>query len=347
MTNDVGNSTSPATGTPALAPVGDPTEPHPVETDSFSQLIGGAVRKGELAAIPSAAWGVPAAGVAGFAFVSSEKGLIRNLSPMGRVGALAGKTMPKLTPALIFGIAGPGIADAVSMVLPNIVKPYKKDMSTKDKDGVKIQRGSAAGVATTGVAAAVWWKKPDLFTNKNMFGKFVGGISDVDVTLADGSKGRALPKWMPESMSMRKTMKIGNSSLAGVAKSAGGIAVAGLAGAAIFNAVRGDVDGAKDWASYAGLGVFATMAVAGVIAMKGKPAAAHGVVAGAGSTSKIRLPQLSPEFIKWIKSFATIAAPLSVVPAASAAYNHYDVQDAFGNLVNGKKKRAPTRKTTK
>ncbi len=317
-------------GAPAperAAPAGPDTEPDVAPDDELGGLAHWAGRwaaKSEGAALTSGIiYGAPIAGAAGYGAFTRQTDML-NQSTMRALGVGARSALPKITPALAFGVAGVGIADGVSMIAPNIVKPYKRDMSAKDKSAVQVQRAAAAAVGTTAVAGGLWLRFPQVFKTR---------ILGEDVFL--GASRAAT-----QAMTLNRSMTMAPATM----RSLAGVAGFGAAAAIGGHAVLGGGDSRRDGLRTAGITAGATGAalLAMPLVTRGHSKAVVGMLP---DTLRFRLPRPSPELIKRVREFATVAAPVSVVPATDAAYRHFDVVDAANKLVEGQK-RPPARNTT-
>ncbi len=289
---------------------------------------------------------------------------------LDRLGTTAAGNAIRITPTLVSAVLGPAIADGVTMIAPNLVKKYKdtKDIKVaeekkkveKDNQTAKISRAVAGGVVVGLAAGAVFLLKPDLFK------KFGAGVTHA----LEGSTQFAVDG------KVSKLSGVLDANQIRTAMAAMGRPIADGAGVNILKTVQGMAPGGvaiKDAvftnrAIFAAAGGVGTLLLANKAAgeedpgkqklMWGLTAAAgaatiggtwgigkltqHGITAQGGATALLAKNELlmKPN-IEWIKKYATTIAPITAVPAGTAASQYFNIVNDFDEITNA---RSPFRK---
>lgn len=322
--------------------------------------------------------GVDPLGVAGFGAVTA--GPVAIVAAANRTNPLTGATKSyaesfgstaattglKVTPTLISAIAGPAIADGISMIAPNLVKKYKdtKDIKVadekkaveKDNQYAKISRG-VAGAAIVGLTAgAVFLLKPEIF-QKFKFNGIEHAIEGSTTFAIDGGKAIKLAGVLDDA-AIRSTMasigkNIANDSTVSILKSVSPMArdavfsnrllmagAGGIGTIALANAAAGTDDPDRQklmWGLTAAAGA-ATLGATYGIGKLTQHSALSAEGAG-GLLSKNRL-FFKPN-IEWIKQYAGKIAPITAVPAYTSASTYYNIVNDFDEITSS---RSPFRK---
>jgi hypothetical protein len=206
----------------------------------------------------------------------------------------------RMTPTLVSAIAGPGVADAVSMIAPNVLPKYKKELPASEKKKVQVLRAAIGGVAVAAVAAGVFLLKPNLFKGAGFFSEAaLQGLSPmVDAAGATLRNSRFT------------TQLIGG-------------ALGGVAGLVAANRWIGDDD-----------------ASIGEILLKTGGAVAAGATAGTllgTAISRTNMPQVelfAKPNMQWFKEYATKIVPLTGIPAGTAASQYFSIVDDFEKITS-------------
>jgi hypothetical protein len=283
---------------------------------------------------------------------------------LDRLGTQAAGNAIKVTPTLVSAILGPAIADGVTMIAPNLVKKYKdtKDIKVaeekkkveKDNQYAKISR-AVAGAVVVGIAAgAVFLLKPDLFkkfgagvthaiegsTQFAVDGKVskLSGVLDANqIRTAMAAMGRPIADGAGVSIlktvsPMAKDAVFSNRALVAAA---GGIGTLLLA-----NKAAGEEDPGQQklWWGITGAAALATAGgTYGIGKLTQGSIAANG---GAGGILAKNELLMKPN-IEWIKKYATTIAPITAVPAGTAASQYFNIVNDFDEITNP---RSPFRK---
>ena len=283
---------------------------------------------------------------------------------LDRLGTQAAGNAIRVTPTLVSAVLGPAIADGVTMIAPNLVKKYKdpKDIKVaeekkkveKDNQTAKISRAVAGGVVVGLAAGAVFLLKPDIFkkfgagvthaiegsTSFMVDGKLskLSGVLDanqirtamaaVGRPIADGTSVNILKTVAP----MARDAVFSNRALVAAA---GGIGTLLLANKA---AGEDDPGQQKLWWGITGAAALAT--VGGTYGI-GK-LTQQGITTQSGVGGMLAKNELlmKPN-IEWIKKYATTIAPITAVPAGTAASQYFNIVNDFDEITNS---RSPFRK---
>ena len=323
--------------------------------------------------------GVNAAVATGMAFGKRVDKLTGVVQPLGETfsdvpGVMAANSI-RITPTLASAVLGPAIADGATMLLPNLVPKYKDTKDIRDTEAKKAQeksnqrakigRAVAAG-ALVGVAAGIaFLVKPELFKKFQLSGG--SGLVDQAINgttefMVNGGPTRKLAGILTESQ-IRSTMGVRVladdtiqvlKTAAGMSKdavftnralmaSAGGIGTLLLA-----NHAAGEDDPDRKrlmWGLTAAAGAFTVGATYGIGKLTQKAATLN-----TSESSKLvynaanRLANNDLLFkpnLAWIKKYATTIAPITAVPAGTAASQYFNIVSDFDDITAA---RSPFRK---
>ena len=291
---------------------------------------------------------------------------------LDRLGTQAAANTIRVTPTLVSAVAGPAIADGITMIAPNLVKKYRdpkeatksitnatekaaaEKQVNKDNQTAKISRAIAGGVAVGLAAGAVFLLKPDLFkkfgagvthaiegsTTFAVDGKVAklagvldanqirGGMAAIGKPVADGAVVNILKSVAP----MAKDAVFTNRA---IVATAGGIGTLLLANKA---AGEEDPDQKKLWWGITGAAALATVGgTYGIGKLTQGGFNAQGEAVGLLAKNDLLL---KPN-IEWVKKYATTIAPITAVPAGTAASQYFNIVDDFDDITNA---RSPFRK---
>lgn len=289
---------------------------------------------------------------------------------LDRLGTQAAGNAIKLTPTLVSAVLGPAIADGVTMIAPNLVKKYKdtKDIKVaeekkkveKDNQTAKISRAVAGGVVVGLAAGAVFLLKPDLFKK---FGAGVTHALEGSTQFAVDGKVTKLSGVL-DANQIRTAMAqmrqpIADGSAVNILKTVQGMAPGGVAikdavfsNRALVAATGGigtlllankaageeDPDQKKLWWGITGAAALATVGgTYGIGKLTQGSIAANGGAGGILSKNQL----LMKPNIEWIKKYATTIAPITAVPAGTAASQYFNIVNDFDEITNA---RSPFRK---
>lgn len=281
-----------------------------------------------------------------------------------RLGAQASKNMIRVTPTLISAVAGPAIADGITMIAPNLVKKYKdtkeikdatlKKQTEKDNQTAKIQRGVAGAVAVGLAAGAVFLLKPDLFkkfgagvthaiegsTSFAVNGKVskLSGVLDIS-QIRSGLAAIGKPLLDTDTVNIVKTVapmaRDAVFSNRAIMATAGGIGTLLLA-----NQAAGEQDPDRQklmWGLTAAAGAATVGATWGIGKLTQRSMLASG---GAGGLLAKNELLMKPN-VEWVKKYATTIAPITAVPAYMSASQYFNIVDDFDDITSS---RSPFRK---
>jgi hypothetical protein len=290
-----------------------------------------------------------------------------------RFGAQAATNGIRVTPTLISAVAGPAIADGITMIAPNLVKKYRdpkeatksitnaadkaaaEKQVNKDNQMAKIGRAVAGGAAVGLLAGVVFLLKPDLFKK---FGDGVTHAIEGSTSFAvNGGKVTKLSGVL-DANAIRQGMAAMNKPIASdavinivktinpMAKDAVFsnrllVAAAGGAGTLFLaNKAAGetDPDQKKLWWGITGAAALATVGgTYGIGKLTQGSLAANGGTGGLLAKNQLFM---KPN-IEWVKKYATTIAPITAVPAGTAASQYFNIVDDFDDITNA---RSPFRK---
>lgn len=255
------------------------------------------------------------AAVAGMVAARKGADLGLNASQMGfnALGEM-GLNGIRISPTLVSAVAGPAIADGITMAVPNLLPKYKREMSVKDKNVVQAGRAIAGGLAVGLAAGIVFLVKPDLF-------KKIGFISEAARSgIITNGAGEVIREIAP----MTKDAVFSHRMILGLA---GGVGTLLLADKAV-----GEKDEGKKlmW----GVAAAATGALTiGGIAMMPKltkgtlEASKVAFLPGGGGSALFWKPN-----VQWIKEYAQKIAPITAIPAGTAASQYFDIVSDFQTI---------------
>ncbi|MCW2922791.1 MAG: hypothetical protein JWM98_195 [Thermoleophilia bacterium] len=272
----------------------------------------------------------------------------------------------RVTPTLVSAILGPAVADGVTMIAPNLVKKYKntaeikdlavKKQTEKDNQNAKIARAVVGGAVVGLAAGAVFLLKPDLFkgfgvnfvsdeaiqgathytTSTGRIGSLTGVLTGKQI--GESLKAIGKPLLDGESVNVVKTMapmaRDAAFSNRAVLGTAGGIGTLLLANK---TAGADDRDKVKWGAITAAAGALTIGATYGVGKLTERSMLAN---EGAGGILAKNQMLWKPN-IGWIKSYASKIAPITAIPAGTAASQYFNVVSDFDDITSA---RSPFRK---
>lgn len=328
--------------------------------------------------------GIDPLGFGGFAAVTAGPtalmALANRANPLGgaptpyleQLGKTAANNTIKITPTLISAVAGPAIADGVTMIAPNLVKKYKdtkdikvadeKKAAEKNNQYAKISRAVAGGLVVGLAAGAVFLLKPDLFKK---FGAGVSHAIEGSTTFSVG--GGAIQKLtgVLDEAAIRATMaaagnKVADGTAVNILKTVSPMArdavfsnrllmagVGGIGTLALANAAAGETDEGKQkllWGLTAAAGAATVGATWGIGKLTQRSVASQ-IAAAGGSTPRFKGLAANQMFwkpnIEWIKKYAGTIAPITAVPAGTAASQYFNIVNDFDEITGA---RSPFRK---
>ncbi len=287
------------------------------------------------------------------------------------IGTTAATGALRLTPTLASAVLGPAIADGATMVAPNLVKAYKDPKTAKtdaEKSAVaannewsKNSRMVAGGLVVGLAAGAIFLLKPEWFKK---FGVGVTqAIEGVTRYSVDGGKTFTKLAGAVDEATLRNTLTSTGVRLAAesdlvvktvapmvkdavfsnrvLAAAAGGVGTLMLA-----NAAAGEEDPGKRkllMGLTAAAGVATIGGAYGIGKLTQRSIQSQSAAVAAGATAKgLAANELfwKPN-IEWIKKYATIIAPITAVPAGTAASQYFNVVNDFDEITST---RSPFRK---
>jgi hypothetical protein len=291
-------------------------------------------------------------------------------SYVDRLGTTAANNAIKVSPTLVSAVLGPAIADGVTMIAPNLVKKYRdtkdiknaeeKKAAEKDNQYSKISRAVAGGVVVGLAAGAVFLLKPEIFK------KFGAGVSNAIEGSTKFTVDGKLHKLtgMLDDTAIRNTMAAVGKPIASDAAvtihkvvqgmAPGGVAIkdavfsnrllmAGAGGVGtmlLANKAAGEEDGDRQkllWGLTAAAGAATVGATWGIGKLTQGSIAANGGTGGLLAKNELFM---KPN-IEWVKKFATTIAPITAVPAGTAASQYFNIFNDFDEITAA---RSPFRK---
>jgi hypothetical protein len=279
-----------------------------------------------------------------------------------RFGATAASNSIKVTPTLVSAVLGPAIADGVSMIAPNLVKKYKdtkdikvaeeKKAAEKTNQRVKIERAVAGGLVVGLAAGAVFLLKPDVFkkfgagvthaiegSTKFRIGgaggvthKLSGVLDDTAIRASMEALGRPIASGTAVEVlktvsPMARDAVFSNRLLAATA---GGVGTVLLA-----NKAAGEQDPDKQrmwWGITAAAGAATVGGTWGIGKLTQRSQLAAN---GAGGLLAKNDLFMKPN-VEWVKKYATTIAPITAVPAGSAASQYFNIVNDFDEITAAK-----------
>lgn len=274
----------------------------------------------------------------------------------------AAATGIRVTPTLVSAIAGPAVADGVTMIAPNLVKKYTNTSTLKTADErkaaeknnqyAKISRAVAGGVAVGLAAGAVFLLKPDLFkkfgigvthalesssildgTTKFAIDggkavKVAGVLDDAAIRATMASVGKPLAT--DSTIQILKTV----SPMAKDAVFSNRLLMAGAGGAGtllLANAAAGEDDPGRAklmWGLTAAAGAATIGGTWGIGKLTSGQVSATGEATGIlGKNQLFWKPN-----VEWIKKYAGTIAPITAVPAGTAASQYFNIFNDFDEI---------------
>jgi hypothetical protein len=286
-------------------------------------------------------------------------------SYLDRLGATAASNTIRITPTLISAVAGPAIADGVTMIAPNLVKKYtdtknlktadEKKQAEKSNQYSKISRAVAGGVVVGLAAGAVFLLKPDLFKK---FGAGVTHAIEGSTTFSIGGGSVQKLTGVLDDAAIRATMaaagnKVADGTAVNILRTVSPMArdavfsnrllmaaAGGIGTVALANAAAGETDEGKQkllWGLTAAAGAATVGATWGIGRLTQGSIRANG---GAGGVLAKNQLFWKPN-IEWIKKYASTIAPITAVPAGTAASQYFNVVNDFDEITGS---RSPFRK---
>lgn len=277
-------------------------------------------------------------------------------SYVDRLGAQSKANAVRVTPTLVSAVAGPAVADGITMIAPNLVKKYKdpkdikdaaaKKQAQKDNQQAKISRAVAGGVAVGLAAGAAFLLKPELFKKFGMGATWA----------AEGSTSFAINGGTPSKLTGVLSMEQIRATLAATGKplldtdaikiveavapmardaaftnrailaSAGGLGTLMLA-----NGAAGEDDPDRQklmWGLTAAAGAMTVGATYGIGRLTQHSALANN---GAGGLLAKNDLLMKPN-VEWVKKYATTIAPITAVPAGTAASQYFNIVSDFDDI---------------
>ena len=318
--------------------------------------------------------GIDPLGVAGFG--TATVGPTAIVAAANRTNALTGQTTPyfeslgstaksagiKVTPTLVSAIAGPAIADGVTMIAPNLVKKYKdtksikvaseKKQAEKDNQYAKISRGVAGAVVVGLAAGAVFLLRPDIFK------KFGAGVTHAiegsTKFKVDGGNAQKLVGVLDDA-AIRSTLgaTISPTSSIEILKTVSPMAkdavfsnrvlMAGAGGAGtllLANAAAGSEDPDRSkllWGATALAGAATVGATYGIGKLTQGQISATGEATGVLAKNEL----FWKPNVEWIKKYGTTIAPITAIPAYTSASTYFNIFNDFDEITSS---RSPFRK---
>ncbi len=304
-TGDTTTTTIPSSSTSTGTSSG--TTPVVDDTNSWQKFIGRSIVNGTDAlqeALPYA--GLYVAGSTGRNFLGES---VRSPSTFFSSAGLGGL---RVTPALVSSVVGPAIADGAAFIAPNLVPKYEPGVSNDKKMWIRAERAAIGGAAVALGAALIWLKWPQLLRPHGMNMISDAAISGGKVNLS--MFGRTLAEGTTDIAPMMIDGVFSNRLLIGTV---GGIGTAAMASKAITE--KGD--SRRNW------GIAAAVTGAATI---GGVATAKLFTKGDGLISFWKPNK------QWLIDYGSKVAPITVIPAGTAAYNNFTVVDAFNRATDSK-----------
>jgi hypothetical protein len=284
-------------------------------------------------------------------------GVTRSYGEAFGANALGGTI--RITPTLVSAVAGPAIADGVTMIAPNLVKK-RKDLSkitdsAQKKEGEKnnqwarISRAVAGG-ATVGLAAGVLFLvKPTVFRR---FGagvmRSVEGTTHVRI---NGGETKALTGVLDAGGArnlLAASRQVSPSDTVEVIKTMGPMArdavftnraIMGSAGALgtllLADKAAGESDPERRklmLGATAAAGAMTIGATAGIGKLAARSVAASAESGAASGLAKMDF--LMKPNMEWIKKYGSVIAPITAVPAGTAASQYYNIVSDFETITS-------------
>jgi hypothetical protein len=272
----------------------------------------------------------------------------------------------RVTPTLVSAIAGPAIADGVTMIAPKLVKKHvttvgvtdaaKRKQIEKDNQYSSISRAVAGGLVVGLAAGAVFLLKPEIFkkfgegamravegstkfTAEGLQGtQVVNGVLDkAGIAAAMAEKGRPLAEGAAVNViktvaPMAKDATFTNRTMV--------TAAGGLATLLLANHAAGQTDPDKqklDWGITAAAGLATIGGAYGIGKLTQRSMLAN---SGAGGLLAKNDFLMKPN-VEWIKKYASTIAPITAVPAGTSASQYFNIVDDFDDITST---RSPFRK---
>lgn len=288
---------------------------------------------------------------------------------MGETFSSGARTMAtntiRVTPTLVSAIAGPAVADGITMIAPNLVPKYRdtktitnseeKKAAEATNKNAKMARAIAAA-AVVGIGAGIaFLVKPDLF--KRFGANFVpdeaikGATQYVTSTGGRGVvPGVLTPDQLTGVLTASKKLIGGEtveilktiSPMARDAAFSNRMLLAGAGGVGtllLANKAAGE-EGAErmKWGvAAAAAGALTVGGVYGIGKLTERSMLAN---SGAGGLLSKNEMFFKPN-MEWIKAYAGKIAPITAVPAGTAASQYFNIVDDFGEITGS---RSPFRK---
>lgn len=276
-------------------------------------------------------------------------------SYLDKLGTTAAKNSIKVTPTLVSAVLGPAIADGVTMVIPKLVPKYQdvkelkiadeKKAAEKSNQQSKIARAVAGGAVVGLAAGAIFLLKPSLF---NKFGSGVTHAIEGSTQFKIGAQTHKLTGVLDET-AIRNTMaaigkQISADTPIKILKSVSPMARdavfsnrllmagAGATGTLLLaNSAAGSEDPDRKkllWGMTAAAGAATVGATWGI----GKLTQRSQLAAeGAGGILSRNQLFWKPN-IEWIKKYGSTIAPITAIPAGTAASQYFNVVNDFDEI---------------
>ena len=288
-------------------------------------------------------------------------------SYVDRLGATAATNAIRVTPTLVSAVLGPAVADGVTLLAPNLVKKYTdtkdirdatvKKQAEKDNQRSKITRAVVGGAVVGLAAGAAFLLKPDLFKKFNV--NFVSDEAIQGATKYVTSTGRSgsLAGVVTASQIGERLTQIGkpllSSETVNIVKTVSPMArdaafsnrvmlsaAGGLGTLLLANKAAGEDDPDRQkllWGITAAAGAMTVGAGVGIGKLTERSIQANGGAGGLLAKNDL----LWKPNIEWVKSYASKIAPITAVPAGTAASQYFNVVNDFDEITST---RSPFRK---
>lgn len=243
----------------------------------------------------------------------------------------AGSSAVKVSPALVSAVIGPAMADGAAFLAPNLIPKYQPSVTNDKKLWIRAERAAIGGVAVALAAGLIWMKWPNLLKPQ--------GASMITDAAVNGGKlnltvfGHTLMEGTKDVAPMVKSGAFSNRMTIGLV---GGAATAMLSS----KALGAEGDDRKKWgmaAAAAGALTIGGIGLAGKLTRGGEKASRIAFMPENGFV------QFWKPNKQWFIDYASKVAPITAVPAGTAAYNNFTVVDAFNQATDA---RSPYRSTT-
>lgn len=296
----------------------------------------------------------------------------QHLSYGERLGLTASSTGLRITPTLVSAVAGPAIADGMTLLAPNLVKKYKsttaaagteeRKKADRNNQSAKISRAVAGGAVVGLGAGVLFLLKPQIFAKLKLQAADGTGLIDRAIQgtthyTINGGEVRKLSGVLNESQIRASLAGLARpiadddavnvvKTIAPMAKDAAfsNRAILGSAGALgtllLTDRTVGEADPerrARMMQLTAAVGALTIGGTYGIGKLTSRSMLAN---SGAGGLLAKNQLLLKPN-IEWIKKYAGTIAPITAVPAGTSASQYMSVVDDFDDITST---RSPFRK---